>query len=81
MELEKSTQKVILSLNIECKTGSKIARKLNITIGVVAKELRKLETHGFITIERIGRNNICSYTEKGLRLKWHLIQIKKLESR
>ena len=70
--------KIILSINNKTNYGSAIVRKTRLVYGTVHNILKKLKQEKFIEFNKVRRQKIITFTNKGTKLKELLTEIKQL---
>jgi|SRR6056297_1125911 len=73
-KLNPKDQDIILSIWSE-KNIIEIAKKTQISYGIVIKKLKMFEEKGIVTTKKIGRYRKCNLTNRGKLLRCCLIQL------
>ena len=67
---------IIININNEINSTTKIVKETNTTFSHVAKTIRKLEDMGLIKTKRLTREKEITLTEKGKKVKNILLRLK-----
>ena len=73
------TMRIILAVDEKTNTCSKIGRKTKTSQSVISSSMFKLINTGLITSERKGRETLLTITEKGLKAKRLVLELRELE--
>lgn len=70
--------KIVMSIDSKTNYGSAILRKTGMVYSTVHNIIKKLRKENFIEFNRKGRVQYITFTNKGIKLKELLIELKQL---